>query len=327
MEYHRGNGERALKHWQDALIKNPSHWEARRCLAHALFETLGDYDAANKELSRAFEAKKTPRMLFELYQLRRVIGVAPEENLKLIEENIDLTYEREDLVIQYVTLLCAAGKLYEAAKILEGRDFYTYEGGEGALLRLHSFVYIALGRNEMQNKNFNAALNYFLKALECPPNYNEGKRHRPNESHVHWHISKAYECIGDAVKRSEHLSKSDESNAEIEATEYFRGLTKRGLGDYFGAAEIFNNLVSEGKRLINKQAFDYFGGFRITLPFEQDEKRILREKGLNALIYGYAGLGQKIRAAEAHRELIENGYDALWTGLILNDGSLGELIF
>jgi len=316
MDYERGNGERAICHWQQAVTRKPSYWEARRCLAQALFEILGDTAGAFREMTTAYEMNRCARIMFELYQLRRVTGTSLSDNFAFIKDNMEFVFSREDLCVQYIYLLCRSGEAEEAAKIMETRQFYTFEGGEGGVLRAHNYVYLCLGKKEISKKNYAAALKYFEKALEYPANYNEGPRHSANDALVFWHIAKAYELLGDCANRQKYLEKAAQSDESAELSEFYRAMAKRDLGDHLGAGQSYRRLISVGENFLKAESINFFGQFRITLPFEQSDIRALRDKGLSAIFYGQLGLGLIEEAEETRKLICKEGLDVIWTEFV-----------
>jgi len=71
------------------------------------------------------------RLRYEADQLARVRGDAPATRLQTLTSARPLVDQRDDLTIEYVTLLNNAGRYDEAVDILRRRSFHPWEGGEG----------------------------------------------------------------------------------------------------------------------------------------------------------------------------------------------------
>jgi tetratricopeptide (TPR) repeat protein len=69
--------------------------------------------------------------LFELDLLKKRAGVSPRKRLAFLATHRSVVDEREDLLLEYVTLLNYFGRYEEALSILMGRKFHPWEGGEG----------------------------------------------------------------------------------------------------------------------------------------------------------------------------------------------------
>ena len=78
MYYARDTEKLAAEYWQLSVRRNPDFADAHRVLAQAMFETFGDKITAKDEITKAFELSKEPRMLYEMYQLYKVLGTEDE---------------------------------------------------------------------------------------------------------------------------------------------------------------------------------------------------------------------------------------------------------
>lgn len=317
MHFARNNGVKAVSLWQEAVKRKPEFAEAHRALSLAVFEVYKDRSAALSEMHKAYELMKTPRMFYELYQINKVTGLDNIKLLEMLKDNLDLVFEREDLVLQYIILLNATGRSSDAAEVLRTHSFYTYEGGEGILPRMHAFTYLSLGKAALEKGEVKEALSYFYYALEYPDNYHEGRRYQAKEAHIYYFIAKAYEALKNREKWMENIKIAASQAADMTESEYYRGLAKREYGDYSGAAEIYQNLKQYGFASVKQEGPGFFEGFPTALPFEQEADRITRQRGLTALVLGQLGLGEKKEAMETLTCIKEEGYDSFWAEFIM----------
>lgn len=210
MYYARDTEGTAAAYFQQAVERNPDFADARRMLAQALFETYGDTGAALRELQKAFSLNPEPRLLYELFQLRKVSGVPQKEQLQLLEQHMDLTQKKQELLTAYVELLLTANRLEEAKRILDTGEFYTYEGGEGATPRLYACTCILLGQKALAMDENDRALALFKEADTYPERFHEGRRHQQRDAHRHYFIARGHEAVGD---RSAYLGELETAAA------------------------------------------------------------------------------------------------------------------
>jgi tetratricopeptide (TPR) repeat protein len=319
MLYARDTEEEAAKYWQLSVKRNPDFADAHRALAQAMFETFGDKRTAKEEITKAFELSKEPRILYEMYQLYKVLGTESEALLALLKENMEIAKKRQDLILQYIELLNKTGRLEEAKQMLDQGSFYTYEGGEGLVPQMHAFTYIALGIKALKEGDPQKALTLFKEANEYPERYHEGKKHQQRDAHRHYFIAKGYEAIGNMTEYKKELEIAIQQYDDLSESQYFKGMAMRELGDYVGAAKLFLNMKSAAEDILNSETLDYFLGFPAALPFEQSQRRTIEKMGLSALFYGQLGLGEYEAAKETATKIHKGGFRSLWIDLLLED--------
>ena len=311
--YAWGNGEAAVRCFQTAVTRDPGFADAHRSLAQALFEVLHDTEAAREEMEKALACSREPRIFYEYYQLKKVLGASDEELLALLESDREITDRRQDLKIQYIEVLCRMKRYDEVKKLLQDLAFYTYEGGEGLILAIHAFVYIAAGLEALSREDPEGALKSFLKADERPENYHEGPRYQESRAHLHYFMGLGYEACGMSGKaREEYECAAAQRDCGTES-QYYKGLALRRLGDYLAAAKLFTALKKQAEETLSDSNLQFFLGFPAALPFEQSERRNIEKAGYSALFYAQLGLGETEEARETERIMEKKGISSLWT--------------
>ena len=71
------------------------------------------------------------RIFLELDQLHKKLGWSFEERLADYEAHTELLEERDDLYIEYITLVNLTGNHKKAYDRIMGHKFHPWEGGEG----------------------------------------------------------------------------------------------------------------------------------------------------------------------------------------------------
>src|SRR5262249_16721796 len=101
-----------------------------RNLSLVYYNKFTEYEKAKEALEKAFALdKKDARVFLELDQLYKKLGMSAKDRLLRFEEFKDTFSERDDLCVEYVTLLNRNGRYQEACEYMSGRRFHPWEGG------------------------------------------------------------------------------------------------------------------------------------------------------------------------------------------------------
>ena len=118
--------------WERSQRADRTFPTVHRNLALVYFNKQHNPAQALKAMEKAFALDPADaRVLFELDLLRKRAGVPPRKRLAFLARHRCLVDEREDLLLEYVTLLNYFGRHDEALGILMARKFHPWEGGEG----------------------------------------------------------------------------------------------------------------------------------------------------------------------------------------------------
>ena len=100
-----------------------------RNLSLAYFNKLNRQDEAVTLLEKAFALDMTDaRILMELDQLYKRLNRSHEDRLAFLEKHKDIAFQRDDLYLEYVTLLNQLGQYEEAIRMIDARKFHPWEG-------------------------------------------------------------------------------------------------------------------------------------------------------------------------------------------------------
>jgi tetratricopeptide (TPR) repeat protein len=118
--------------WERARRNEPSLPTVHRNLALVYFNKQNQPAKALQAMKRAFAADPTDaRVLFELDLLQKRARVSPAKRLAFLRKHRPLVDQREDLLVEFVTLLNFFRLNQEAFETLMSRKFHPWEGGEG----------------------------------------------------------------------------------------------------------------------------------------------------------------------------------------------------
>jgi tetratricopeptide (TPR) repeat protein len=175
--YDKRRYEDAIRCWRRSVDLDPSYSIPWRNLGLAEFNILHNPAGADQMYARAFAANASDaRLLYEWDQLKKRGGLArPKDRLHNLEQHAALVAKRDDLTIEYITLLNEAGRSAEALRCLDCRRFSPWEGGEGLVAAQRVAALKALGFAALVSGDAARALQHFESARAYPENLGEGK--------------------------------------------------------------------------------------------------------------------------------------------------------
>ena len=149
---------------------------------------------------RAFAANpEDARLLYEWDQLKKRAGLAsPQDRLRWLASYPELLAQRDDLTVEFVTLLNQADRFHEALSILKNRRFSPWEGGEGLASAQYVYAHRALGIEALLAAKPSDALKHFEAARNYPHNLGEGKHLLTLERDLDYFSGLAAQQLGEA---------------------------------------------------------------------------------------------------------------------------------
>jgi tetratricopeptide (TPR) repeat protein len=110
--YDRRQWEEAVSLWEQAEKEKPEFPTVHRNLALAYYNKCGEPVRAREELEKAFALNKADaRVFLELDQLYKKLGMSFADRLARYGEYPELVESRDDLYVEYVTLLNMTGQM------------------------------------------------------------------------------------------------------------------------------------------------------------------------------------------------------------------------
>ncbi|WP_042462350.1 DUF5107 domain-containing protein [Neobacillus dielmonensis] len=311
--YDKKRYREAVVHWEASRKANPNFATVHRNLALAYYNNCNDPQRALASLETAFALNQSDaRVLFELDQLHKKLGFAPEDRFEHLHRYLSVVEKRDDLYQEYISLLNLQGHSQKAIELLDKRNFHPWEGGEGKVTGQYVLAHIQLARKFISVQRFDEAIQSLKEALVYPPNLGEGKLAGAQENNIYYYLGCAYEGLNHKQKAEDCFTKATLGMDEPASAMYYndappdmifyQGLSWWKLKNPEQAKRKFNKLIDYGERhLFEKPKIDYFA---VSLPdflvFEDDLKkrneihcRYMRALGL---------IGLK-RLAEAEEEL------------------------
>jgi tetratricopeptide (TPR) repeat protein len=226
--YDKRRHEEAITWWEKSAKLDRSFPTVWRNLGIAYYNVLHDLLAAKGAYQRAFKnglnedgAGGDARVLYERDQLWKRAGEPPRRRLDELEQHMDLVDARDDLTLEYCSLLNQVEQHEDALTILNSRHFQPWEGGEGLALAQWVRAHIALGRKALwlapgDGGSPARALQLFTAGLHPPENLGEAFHLLQNNSELHYWAGMAARALGDAATASQHFATAAASVADFQ---------------------------------------------------------------------------------------------------------------
>lgn len=286
----------------------PTVW---RNLSLAYFNKLGKKQEAVALLEQAYALDPSDaRILMELDQLYKRMGVTPAERLQFLDLHRDVVGHRDDLYLEYATLLNLTGRYEEALQWIDARRFHPWEGGEGKVPAQYQYARLGLVKQYLQTADYASALDRIDECFVYPHHLGEGKLHGAQENDFLYYKACLLEATGRTQEAQACLEWAAQGNSEPTAAMYYndqkpdkiyyQGLALRRLGREPEARGKFNRLIAYGeKHLFDPFVMNYFA---VSLPdlqiWEDDMERNNRLHCYYLIGLGHLGLGNDEKARE-----------------------------
>lgn len=317
--YDKKQYENAVKCWEKTAAQKPQFPTAHRNLALAYYNKQKNPQASLRELELAYELdQKDSRVLMELDQLYKKTGKTPRERLDFLELHKETVLDRDDLTVEYVTLLNLTGQYSAALALIEERNFHPWEGGEGKIPKQYVTALIQLAKEGIKKGDLEEAEKLLLAAAgPYPWNLGEGKLQGAQENHIYYYLGLVYERMGEQQKAKDCYEKASTGisepvgamyyNDQPPEMIYYQGVSLLRLGREEEARSRFHKLEEYGeKHLFDKPVIDYFA---VSLPdlliFDEDLELKNKIHCLFMLALGCLGLGKEKEAETYFSQVLE----------------------
>jgi tetratricopeptide (TPR) repeat protein len=310
--YDRRRYEDAIAAWRRAAQLDPAFSTVHRNLGLAEFNVLRRPEQALACYHKAFAADPSDaRVLYELDQLRRRCGETPRARLLLLDQHRQLVGERDDLTVEYVTLLNLLGRYEEALGVLKARRFHPWEGGEGLVSGQWVLANLGLAQVALDTSDPARAVECLEAALVRPQNLGEGKHLLTPENEIQYRLGLALRTAGRQSEAQGWLRSAatpqGDTRVPLGEPAYWQAEAFRALGDESAATGLLEKLLwSAHQRAHQPQTIDYFATSLPTfLVFEDDldHRNRVECRYLEAL--ALVGLTRRDAAISLLREILD----------------------
>lgn len=304
--YDKRQYDLAMEAWETSCRKDDTFPTVWRNLALAYFNKKNEEDKAIEYMERAFHLNPADaRILMELDQLYKRVRRPHAKRLAFLQNYPELIAQRDDLILEEITLLNQTGEYKEAKELLDTHIFHPWEGGEGKVSGQYQFARVELAKKCLAEKKYSEAATLLKECLEYPPHLGEGKLYGAQENDFYYFLGCAYEAMGEKELAMEYWESGIAGPTEPAAALYYNdakpdkifyaGLCLQKLGRKDEANGRFHKLTSYGeKHLFDKIKMDYFAVSLPDLLIWEDDlnmRNVIHCKYMMAL--GYWGLNQQ----------------------------------
>ncbi|WP_343704582.1 DUF5107 domain-containing protein [Chitinophaga sp.] len=327
--YDKRQYNEAMDAWERSAAADNTFPTVFRNLSLAWFNKRDNAAKALECLRRAFELDVTDaRVCMELDQLYRICNIPREERVALLDKYPALVASRDDLFLERIALHNQQAAFETSRRMLAGRKFHPWEGGEGKVVRQFMTCHIGLAQDALVNGQYNEALDILEQCADYPENLGEGKLYGAQENDRHYLLGLALQGAGLQQQAQEAFRLATEGISEpVQAIFYndpqpdkifYQGLAWLQLDETDKANAIFERLINFGNAHLNDHIrIDYFA---VSLPdllvFDQELDKRNRVHCLYLKALGHLGLGQY---PEANRFFNEGlALDAYHEGILFH---------
>ena len=313
--YDKWQREEAIRLWECSCQIDPRFSIPWRNLGIAWFNVRKNPGRALECYEKAFRSEPSDaRLLYELDQLCKRIGTPPERRLSRLEEHRDLVDQRDDLVVELVTLSNQMRKTAQALKILSSRRFHPWEGGEGLVSGQYVAAHLLMGRELLEAREPSEALAHFQAARVYPKNLGEGKHLLTLETHLDYFAGVALDSLGHAEEAQQWWKKAIEAQTGFKDMAYYRALALRSLDRESEAVSLLEELLDFASRQLDAEVrIDYFA---TSLPnfllFDDDLQKRNRTECLFLRGLAKLGLRRIEESAADFREALTLDANHMW---------------
>ena len=324
----------ATELWEKSAALDDTYPTVHRNLSLAYYNKQNDPQKALAAMEKAFALDESDsRVFLELDQLYKKTGAAFEERLKRYEEHADIVAERDDVMLEFVTLYNMTGQYRKAYDTIMSHSFRPWEGAEGRISGQYKIALTQLAKEAIREAEcavekggspetaLAEAESLLSKALEYPLNLGEGRLEGTKDNNIWYYmgvVKRAQGFTEEAVECFEKASLGDDEPAGVlyyydqpADMILYKGLAKQELGDTKAAYACFNKLMDYGERHIYDKAKNDF--FAVSLPdfliFEDDMDR--KDKAHCYYLMGLSelGTGHGRAAADWFKKALEYDYN------------------
>lgn len=299
----------AIKAWEASAELDSTFPTVLRNLSLAYFNKLDRKQEAVSLLEKAFSLDTIDaRLLMELDQLYKRLNRPHAERLAFLDKHREVAFLRDDLYLEYVTLLNQLGRYEEAMEMIDKRKFHPWEGGEGKVPAQYQLARVELVKKALSAGEYDKALKLINECFVYPHHLGEGKLHGAQENDFNYYKACAMEALGHEKEAKELFTAASTGSSVPAAAMYYndqkpdkifyQGLALRKLGREDEARGRFNRLIDFGeKHLFDKFKMDYFAVSLPDLQIWEDDMDKKNRIHCNYLMgLGHLGLGHLDKA-------------------------------
>ena len=316
--YDRQQWDRAIRLWEQAAVKRPKFAPVHRNLALAYYNVMHDADTARREMEKAFYLdEKNPGIFMELDQLNKTLGVSFQRRLDRYEKYMHLVEQRDDLYVEYITLLNMTDQYEKAHELTMQHQFHVWEGCEGQISAQYVRSLLEMANHALVQGDALQAERYLLHALVLPENLGEGRMEGTTDNHIYYHLGLALELQEKYDEADRYYKKATLGDSGESGIRYddrlpadrilYQGFAFLKLGQDEEGYRRFDRLISYGEEHLEDEidmAYERVPSHRLQ-PFVEDSYVRNRAHCYYLMGLGYLGYGDTQKSNECFAKAVE----------------------
>ena len=310
--------DRSVALWEESERQDGEYPTLLRNLALAYYNKCGNAAKAKEKLEKAFALDSADaRVFLELDQLYKKLNTPLETRLANYEQHLGLIDERDDVLIEYITLLNSVGRYQDAYDTIMSHTFRPWEGAEGKVTTQYKASLCEMAKEKLAAGDHAGAKELLEKALVYPLNLGEGRLEGTKDNNLYFYLGCAEEALGNEGAARECYEKASLGEDEPAGMMYYydqpadmilcKGLAQQKLGNQKAANACFYKLIDYGEKHIrDNMRIDYFA---VSLPdflIFEDDLNLKNEAHCYYLMgLGKLGLGKKEESSVHFAEVLK----------------------
>ncbi len=316
--YDKLQWQESVRLWELSARTDPRFPTVHRNLALAYYNKCKEPENASWELETAFLLDPSDvRIFLELDQLHKKLGWSFEKRLEDYEAHRELLEGRDDLYIEYITLVNLTGNHEKAYDCIMCHKFHPWEGGEGKITTQYTLALLSMAQKALGEQDYGKAEELLRKAFVYPENLGEGKLEGTKDNHLYYHLGlalegqgrreEARECFASATLGTDEPAGAMYYNDQPADMILYQGLSYLKLGKVREARARFYRLIDYGEQHLEDEVkIPYFA---VSLPefliFDEDYTLRNRSHCYYLCALGNLGLGNREKAAGYLEQALE----------------------
>lgn len=316
--YDKLQWEQSIELWEESSKIDPTFPTVWRNLSLAYYNKAKNVEKAKMAMEQAFSLNTNDvRVFLELDQLYKKIGIGFEERLTNYEAHKELIHARDDLYIEYITLLNMTGQHEKAYECVMSHRFHPWEGGEGKVTTQYTLAILMIAKKALAEEKYKYAENLLTSALKYPDNLGEGKLEGTKDNHIYYYLGLSCELQGKSDEAEKYYERATIGTDEPAGAMYYndqpadmilyQGLAYLKLGKLREAHSRFYRLIDYGERhLRDNVKIEYFA---VSLPdfliFDDDYSLKNRAHCYYLMALGNIGINDGEKAKEFLKKAAE----------------------
>ncbi|MBO5246540.1 MAG: DUF5107 domain-containing protein [Eubacterium sp.] len=313
--YDKLQWEESLELWEASAKADDTFPTTFRNLSLVYYNKCKEPAKAKEAMEKAFALNTSDvRIFLELDQLYKKLGWSFEERLENYEKHKEIIGGRDDLYIEYITLVNMSGDHEKAYECIMGRKFHPWEGGEGKITTQYTIALLEMAKKAQKEGRYAEAEELLRKALVYPENLGEGKLEGTKDNHLYYNLGLALEAQGKTQEANACFELATIGTDEPAGAMYYndqpadmilyQGLAYLKLGKVREARARFYRLIDYGEQhLEDVVKIEYFA---VSLPefliFDEDYTARNRAHCYYLMALGNIGLGENEKAKNFIKE-------------------------